>query len=460
MKTRETFVGERMAENTQVSSGPKQAVSFFDALAVTVGIVIGAGIFGTPSLVASFAGSEMQVYAVWIAGGVVSLIGALVYAELTTTYPHTGGEYHYLTRAYGNRLAFLFAWARLSVVQTGSIAAFAFVCGDYLGGMLPLGAYSSAIYAVLIVSILTGINIRGVREGTGTQNLLTSVEVLGVLIVIAAGFIAVAPPAPVEPAATTSATVSSVGWMMMFVLFTYGGWNEAAYVSGELYDARRNMIRVLVGGIAVITFLYVLVNIGYLHALGLKGVADSKVIAADVMRKAFGDVGAAAISVFVAISALTSANATIFTGARTSYAFGCDFPALGFLGRWSPRTSTPVNALIVQALVALALVMLGMTTRSGLQTMIDYTAPVFWFFFLLTGAALFVLRAKEPGVHRPFRVPLYPITPILFCLTCAYLLYSSLAYARVGALAGVGVVAVGALLLIFVKPTRLSPKNT
>jgi amino acid transporter len=179
------------------------------------------------------------------------------------------------------------------------------------------------------------------------------------------------------------------------------------------------------------------------------------------MLQAFGPSGAVIISILVAISALTSINATIFTGARTSYAFGRDFRSFGFLGRWSPQTGTPVNALLVQGGIALALVIyFGATSQAAVQTMVDYTAPVFWTFFLLTGIAVFVLRRKEPGIERPFRVPLYPVTPILFCLMTAYLLYSSLDYNRFGALLGVAVLALGALLMLFVRPSEITPDKT
>jgi amino acid transporter len=235
---------------------------------------------------------------------------------------------------------------------------------------------------------------------------------------------------------------------MVFVLLTYGGWNEAAYVSAELRDAGNNMWRVLMASIALITLLYVLVNWAYLHALGLRGVAESEAVAASVMQRAFDDLGAKFISVLVAISALTSANATVFTGARSNYALGRDFPPFAFLGRWSGRLDTPINALVVQGSIALLLALLGMITREGFETIVEYTAPVFWFFFLLTGIALFVLRRKEPEIKRPFRVPLYPVTPLLFCLTSAYLLYSSLAYTGTGALVGLAVLAAGALLLL------------
>jgi len=431
-------------------SAPKRVVTVVDAIGITIGIVVGAGIFSLPSLVAGNAQSEWTVLLAWTLGGAASFIGALVYAELATTFPHAGGDYHFLRRAFGSRIGFLFAWARMSVIQTGSMALLAFVFGDYASRIAPLGAYSSSIYAAGLLVLLTGLNILGVRQGTGTQNVLTTVEVLGVILVIAAGFTAAVPQsAATSPNAGGS---SAFGMMMVFVLLTYGGWNEAAYLSAELRDVQRNMTRALFSSILVITVLYVLINLAYLRALGLAGVAGSNQVAADVMRNAFGEGAAGLISVFVAISALTSANATIFTGARTSYALGCDVAPLSFLGRWSSRTSTPVNALLAQGAIGLGLVLLGTLTRENLETIVNYTSPVFWSFFLLTGISLFVLRRKDPGAVRPFRVPLYPLTPIVFCATCTYLLYSSLNTFKTGALVGVAVVAVGVLLSLWLQP--------
>lgn len=431
------------APRTTVAT-PRPSLRVIDAVALVVGTVVGAGIFRTPSLVAANSGSETTALLVWVAGGIVSLIGALCYAELTATYPHAGGDYHYLTRAFGRRLGFLFAWARISVIQTGSIALLAYVLGDYASKLVSLGPYSPAIYALVAVIALTALNAIGVEQGKLAQNVLTAVEVLGLLLVVAAGLSVTAPgPAPAgAPAGTTN-----LGLVMVFVLLTYGGWNEAAYISAEVYEPRRNMVRVLVSSILIVTALYLLVNWAYLHGLGLAGMAASSTVAADVMARWLGSPGAQLVSVFIVVSAITSANATVFTGARSAYALGRDFRVFGVLGRWHPGTRTPVNALAVQGTLACALVCLGAYTRRGFETMVDYTAPVFWLFFLLTGVSLIVLRRTEPHVPRMFRVPLYPVTPIVFCATCAYLLYASLAYTGVGALVGVAVLAVGAVVL-------------
>jgi hypothetical protein len=223
-------------------AAPQPVLNLTDTVALIVGIVVGAGIFRTPSLVAANAGSETAFMAAWALGGAVSLVGALCYAELATAFPNTGGDYHFLTRAFGKKLSFLFAWARMSVIQTGSVALLAFIFGDYMSQLFPLGEFSAAIYAALAIVALTAINIVGIGFGTGTQKLLTVVEVAGVLAIIVAGFV-FAPDVAETTATNAPATNSAFGLTMVFVLLTYGGWNEAAYLSAELRDGKRGKKR-------------------------------------------------------------------------------------------------------------------------------------------------------------------------------------------------------------------------
>lgn len=441
------------------AAAPQPALSVADALALIVGIVVGAGIFRTPSLVAANTGSGGMFLLVWILGGIVSLNGALCYAELSTAFPNAGGDYHFLSRAFGKRLAFLFAWARISVIQTGSIALLAFIFGDFLTQVYSLGEFSSVIYAALAVSGLTVINIIGLSAGTGTQKLLTVLEVSGVLAVAVAGFLfAPAEGVAGDTPAGSSGSSSSLGLAMVFVLLTFGGWNEAAYISAELRSGKKSIAKALILGILIITFVYVIVNMAYINALGINGMSNSDAVAGDLMRLAFGEAGVFAIGLLVAVSALTSANASIFTGARTNYAMGRDFPVFRTLGVWNRKASGPVNAFIVQGLISLALVGLGFLTRKGFETIVEYTAPVFWFFFLMAGISLFILRKKEPDIPRPFRVPWYPAVPLVFCLTSAYLLYSSLAYTGLGAVVGIGVLVLG-IFVSMINRGKTGPGN-
>ncbi len=432
---------------------PQPSFNVIEAGAVVIGVVIGVGIFKTPALVAANVDSEITFLLIWLFGGLISFIGALCYGELASAYPHPGGEYHYLMRSFGKEIALLFAWARLSVMQTGSIALLAFVFGDYFSQLVPLGDRlplalrdASAIYAALAVITLTSINGMGIQLSKWLQNWLTAAKLLGLLFVFFSGL------AMTSSATTMVSSISnpegSYGLAMIFVLLTFGGWSEAAYLSAEIQDVQRNMVRVLVGSIGAIALIFLLVNFAYLKGLGLNAIANSEAVAADLMLQVLGESGAQFISLLIAVSALGAIQGTILTGARTNYALGQDWKLFSWLGRWDERTQTPLNALLIQEAITLALILLGTLTRSGFATMVEFTAPVFWFFLLLTTLSIFVLRSLEPEVSRSFRVPFYPLTPLLFCVTCVYMLQASLTYTGIGALVGVLVLLSGVPLLL------------
>jgi APA family basic amino acid/polyamine antiporter len=448
------------------ADGPRPLLGLREAIALIVGVVVGAGIFKAPALVADLTGSAPLMFLAWLLGGAVSLIGALCYAELCTAYAHPGGDYHFLYRAYGRALAFLFGWARYAVITTGSIALLAFVFGDYLQQVLPLPAaapaHGAALYALLAVLALALLNLAGLRRASIAQTGLTLLEV-GALAAVALGALLISSGGDVPDAGVAAATVSaavpaaappsSFGLAMVFVLLAYGGWNEAAYISAEVRDGRRNMVRALVLSVLLITLLYLMVAWACWHALGMRGLAASGAPAADVMRRAFGPAGERILALLVAVSALTSINATMIVGARTGYALARDWPALGWLAGWDGTRGTPRTALLLQCAAALLLVGLGAALGGGFRAMVEFTAPVFWLFFLLTGIALFVLRWREPAQPRPFRVPLYPLLPALFCLACAGMLWSSLSYVSAQSLGGlnaawIGVAVLGAGVLV------------
>ncbi len=425
-----------------------------DVMGLVAGLVIGAGIFKAPAVVAANSASEATLIGAWVLGGVVSVIGALCYAELASAYPHTGGEYHFLRRAYGRHIAFLFAWSRLVVLQTGSIALLAFVLGDYVVRLVPIVGVSSAHYAAIAVIALTLLNVAGLRPMTRAQNLLVLLTVAGLLVVIVAGLAAPPAIATVQPAAdadsTANAPTAAFGLAMVFVLLTYGGWNEAAYVSADLRNVRRDMVRALLLGLGLVAVLYVLINLAYLKVLGLEGMSQSSVVTADAMRHALGAPGALLVTVLIVLAVLSSINVTILTGARSSFATARDFPSLRLLGQWRDGAQAPANALIVQAIIALLLIAVGSYGRSGFETLVQYVSPVFWLFFLMTTLSLFVLRWREPRTPRPFKVPGYPFTPLVFAVACVYMLYASLAYTGFGALLGVALLALGVPVLPYV----------
>lgn len=419
-------------------TAPVPALSTLDAVALVLGIVIGAGIFRAPPAVAASAASGEAMIAAWALGGVVSLAGALCYAELAAAYPSSGGDYHFLSRAFGRGVAFLFGWARLTVIPTGSLALLAFVFGDYAGEVLGRPGAASGLAAAMVVGV-TLVNLAGLRPARGLQNALTAALVLGLVALIVTGFLVDPAPAAAAPAARPPA----FGLAMVFVLLTYGGWNEAAYISAELRGGRRAIAVALAVSLALIAALYVLTNLAYLRALGLSGMERSSAVAADLLSRGVGAWSGRAFAAIVVAAVLTSANATLFMGSRQVWAFGRDFRIFAALGRWDGRAGAPTHAILLQGAIALALVVLGGMSRSGFEAMVAYTAPVFWLFFLLAGLSLFVLRRRDRSAPRPFKVPLYPVTPLVFCAACAFLLWSSAAHAGPGAAAGLGVLATG-----------------
>jgi amino acid transporter len=233
---------------------------------------------------------------------------------------------------------------------------------------------------------------------------------------------------------------------------TYGGWNEAAYLSGELKDVRRNMARTLLLGAAVVATLYVLANLAYLNVFGLEGLRKTSAVGADLMRVAVGEASAIVFSIIVCVCALSTLNATIFTGARAYYALGRDVPAIQKLGIWEERGDNPANALLLQCAIALALLAFGSTTRDGFEAMVAYTAPVFWFFLLLIAISVFIFRSR--GVELPYRMPLYPAPAILFAAAAVWMIYSSIVYAGIGSLVGVVVLIAGLPLLLLARRER------
>ena len=438
-----------------INAVQEKLLSPIGAVAIIVGIVIGAGIFKTPSMVAGITGDVGWALTIWVAGALISLMGALCYAELATAYPHAGGDYHFLTRAYGKNVSFLYGWAKAMVINTGSIALLAFVFGDYMTKILPLGANSAIYWAALIVITLTLINLIGIHASAGIQTLLTILEVCGLVAIIVAGFGIFGnplPPADNPPLFSSNPQLGMLGLGMVFVLLTFGGWNESAYISAELKGTSKTIVRVIVASLAVITAVYLLVNLALINGLGLKALATSKAAPADLLGIAFGPLGEKLLGLFVAIAALTSINATMIVGARTNYAMGEDWQGLSKMSRWESSRGSPSFAYLVQGVISLALVGFGALQSDGFEAMVEFTAPVFWIFLLLVGLGLFILRFKDDSV-RPFKVPLYPITPLIFCASCPYLAYSSIMYAHSkGAVAiSMYVMIAGVVALIFLR---------
>ena len=401
----------------------------FSAVALIVGIVIGAGIFKTPSLVAALSGDAGWALVLWVTGALISIVGALCYAELCTAYPNAGGDYHFLHRAFGRNISFIYGWSRAMIINTGSIALLAFVFGDYISTLVSLGAYSSVIWALIVVVLLTAVNLAGIHASSRMQTWLTVTEIIGLLAVVLAGFWVDTPASGAVQWFAQAPAPSQWGLCLVFVLLTFGGWNEAAYISAELKGGPRTMVWVILASMLTLTVIYLLVNTALLLGLGLSGLSQSKTAASDLLGFAFGPWAQKALGLFVAIAALTSINATMFVGARTNFAVGNDWKALRKLGQWQLDIGSPKQALILQALISIGLIALGTQEADGFSAMVEFTAPVFWGFLFLVGLALIWLRQTDKHTSRPFKVPLYPVLPLIFCAACAWLTYSSITYA-------------------------------
>jgi amino acid transporter len=435
--------------STEKSIAPR--LGLWDTVSIIIGIVVGTAIFRSPTVVFQNAGGAAMALSLWVVGGVLAWCGAVCYAELATTYPRDGGDYEYLKRAFGPWSGFLFAWAQLTTVISGNIAIMANAFADYAMRLFALSDDYAIWFVIAPVIALSGLNALGVVAGKFVQNLLTAAKVIGLAALVIAGLWA-SPAESQEFANTGSAPTLRVGLALVFVLYAYGGWSHAAFVAAEVRDQRRNLPRALVLGITGITLIYFAVNATYLLALGVDGVRATQTPAADVMAQALGPVGSRAISLLVMLSALGAINGMILTATRVYATWGSDYPALSWLSTWNRGAVAPVAAIAVQAAIAVLLILLVGTVfgqnlfdsalravglsgpawneyEGGFEMLVAGSTPVYWALSLMTGIALFKLRLTDRKIERPFTIPLYPVPAVLFCGTCAYMLYASAAYA-------------------------------
>lgn len=421
-------------------------LSVLDGILLIVGIIIGTSVLRVPASLAQQTTGPAQLFVVIALGGALAACGAYCYAQLARRYPERGGEYAYLHHSFGETVSFLFAWSRVTVVQTGSIAATAFVFGDYMTKLANLGPGSVVWYAAFAVLGLTVLNARGLQLGRVAQNCLTAAKVLGLLAIVGAAFLAPAVPAAAAPAAAAPDSAPAFGLAMVFVLYAFGGWNEASYLAGDVRRGARDVALVLFASLAAVTLGYLVIHAAYLRALGFEGLRASSIPAADVIGRSFGSAGApavAAIAAVAAIIALGTANATIFTGSRALQALGGQHRSLAWLGRADARRATPVAAFVLQGAVALAIVLaagiLGEGGRKGFEVAVEYTAPAFWGFMTLIGVGA-LLRLARVAAER---TPAFALSALVFVGLDLYMLRSSVVYVGKGALLGLAVVAVG-----------------
>jgi len=407
----------------QAGGGPRRVLSLFDTTNLIVGIIVGAGIFVAAPVVARGVGSSVGVLALWLVGGLLSFCGAVGYAELATTYPEQGGDYVYLTKAYGRLPGFLFGWLQTLVVRPGDIAVMAFVFSTYADGLVGRWGIGKPVLAAAAVAVLTAVNVAGVRSGVRTQNILTIAKVIGVSLVIVVAFLGPGTdPAPVEELSPEQPVPLAIA--LILVLFSFGGWNETAFVAAEVREPRRNIVRAMLLGMTVVTVIYLAVNASFLHVLGFDGLASSEAVAAETVASVFPETAGSLVSALICLCALGAVNGLVFAGARIAYAVGRDHKLFGALGKWSQRTGTPARALIVQGCLSVILILV---LGSFIDTVM-YTAAAVYLFYLATSVAVIVLRFKDRSTPRAYKATGYPVTTVIFCLVCLLLIVGAVQY--------------------------------
>ncbi len=402
-----------------------RALGLWQAAAIVVGIMIGSAIFIVPAEITREVGSAHAALAVWLVTGILSLFGAVSFAELAAMVPEAGGQYVYLRAAYGPLTSFLCGWMLFLVQQTGGISTLAVGMAQYLGTFFAFTPWQQKVVAAATIVGLTAINYRGVRQGGRVQSALTGLNLGLVLGLIALGYLLTrhGTPGGVQslPRPAGSSFPSAFGVAMVAALWAYEGWSNVTFAAGEVRQPERSLPLALIAGTLGVMAIYLGLNLVYYHVLTLPEIASSPRVATDVATRILGPWGAKLVALAIVIAVLGSANGSILAGARVYYAMARD----GLFFRWCsavhPRFRTPHLALLVQAIWAVLLV--GLANYEQLFTFCIFAA---WIFYALTALAVIVLRLKAPDARRPYRVWAYPWVPILFVLASLWFVGNTL----------------------------------
>jgi amino acid transporter len=425
----------------------KRQIGLYAATAITVGNIIGSGIFRSPHSVAQHLTSFPVVLFAWVLGGILSICGSLTLSELAVTHPKTGGLYVFIREGFGDAFGFVFGWANLWVIKPTVVASITSVFALYFCQVMHLPKTAELGVGAAAILLLTFVNWLGVKQGAGTQSLFTTLKVIGILgLCVAAFAIKAAPARELVPTATAHADGSflqALALAMISILFAYDGWTDSTYVAGEVINPRRAMPIAIVWGTWLVIAVYVLTNCAYFHVLGPDGVAHYEAVGSETMRRLMGDWGARALAVLVAVSTFGTINGSILTGPRVTQAMAADGLLWQPLAALDPRRGTPALALWVQGVVSV--IWLAVATR-GFEDVSGWFVTTSWLFYGLTTAALFIQRRHERQgrVEAPsYRTPFYPLTPIVFILVTALIIASDLHDSGWRAWAGVGIAALG-----------------
>jgi APA family basic amino acid/polyamine antiporter len=403
---------------------PRRQLGLFDAIMIVMGGIVGAGIFANPSEVAHRVHTPFLILGVWVLGGFIAMCGAFIWAELATRLPGTGGQYLYLREAYHPSVAFVYGWGLLLVTQTGGMAAVAVIFSSYFRSLTGVVWNDSAIAAVVLL-ILTGINCLGARAGSNVQSTLMLLKIGALAALVIVGFSlggGSLKSGPLLAQPVSFGLLKSIGSAMVPIAFAYGGWQTATFVAGEMRDARRDLSRGLLMGVAAVVGLYLAVNFVCLRVLGPAGLDATTTPASDVMRIALGERGAQWIAAGIALSTLGFLSQSMLTAPRVYYAMARDGLFFRSVGKLSRHSRAPVVAIILQGVAATIIACSGTYGE-----ILNFAVTVDFIFFGMTAASLFILRRSHVGSDPAiYRVPGHPFTTILFVLSCAGIVGSAI----------------------------------
>jgi basic amino acid/polyamine antiporter, APA family len=415
-----------------------------DLVLLVIGTVIGSGIFLVPGDILKPLGSSVGLaMTVWLTGGVLSLLGALTYGELSAMKPDAGGLYIYLRDCFGPFVAFLFGWTLFFVISSGSVATLAVAFSTYLGEFLPLTPATAKLVSVVVIGVIAVINVRGTRQSANIQSLATAFKVLAILAMGTAllwlGKNPVHLAAGPQSASSTGSLFSGFGLAMISVLWAYEGWQYATFSAGETLNAKRNYPLAFLIGSAALMFIYLFANVGYLAAIGAQGVVRSNRVAATAVAEVIHPTAAKLVTVTILISIFSAAHSVILTSPRVYYAMAKDGLFFRRLAGVHPRFGTPAFAVIAAAAWSAVLAATG-----TFQQLLTYVIFIGWMFYALAAASVFVYRRRHPDADRPYRVPGYPFTPMLFIAAAVALVLNTIVTQPQRAAVGLGIVLLGA----------------
>jgi APA family basic amino acid/polyamine antiporter len=396
-------------------------LGMLDSTAMLIGIVIGSGIFVLPNVIARDLPSRPAILSVWIVSGVLSFFGGLAYAELGAMMPATGGQYVYLREAYGPLCAFVSGWTFMLAVLSGGTAWLSVTFSIYLGQFIPLTPVMSKVVSLFLLALLSTVNLIGVRESAWVQRTFTFLKIGGLVVLIGAALLS-APSATAHlNTSTPPFSLGHFGAAMAACLMAYNGWSYVSFIAGEVKDPRRNLLRSLVVGMAVVTALYVVANLAYMKVMTIPEIAASGRVGADVATRTMGAGGGTFVSVIVLLSIVGAVNGCIFTAARIPFAQARDGLFFQRFGRVHPRFQTPAFAIVLGGLWTAVLILSG-----SYETLYSYSILAAWIFYTLSVLAVHVFRRKMPDTPRPYKMWGYPYTLWLFVAVSAWFMVNAL----------------------------------